>query len=213
MRKILFTTFMLFGYFSFAQTSIGGVITYYFNEYQGNKPDLGAKVYLVDSLKVKDFNVELFNKFTLAENCRGSLPKYNQLIEIYLEEVKRTNGKKKFVDENLKKKKNLENCENSKNEILIFLKENDIETNEKFDNLTKNLYNEILKLNNDFPVKSIDNLGGYNFIVKKGTYYVYVKSNNRKFNNIIENNGQIYIKKIRILENDIKDVSYNFSKI
>jgi len=70
-----------------------------------------------------------------------------------------------------------------------------------------------LKLNNDFPVKSIDNLGGYNFIVKKGTYYVYVKSNNRKFNNIIENNGQIYIKKIRILENDIKDVSYNFSKI
>ncbi len=50
MKKIIFTFLLCaFSFLSYSQTTVSGVITYYFNQYQGNKPDLGASVTLIDS--------------------------------------------------------------------------------------------------------------------------------------------------------------------
>ena len=47
MKKIIFTFLLCaFSLLSYSQTTVSGVITYYFNQYQGNKPDLGASVTL-----------------------------------------------------------------------------------------------------------------------------------------------------------------------
>ena len=64
MKKIIFTFLLCaFSLLSYSQTTVSGVITYYFNQYQGNKPDLGASVTLIDSATVKNFDYKLYEKF------------------------------------------------------------------------------------------------------------------------------------------------------
>lgn len=51
MKKYLLT--LLLGILSlpiFAQQKISGTVTYFFNEYQGNKADVGAQIFCIDSL-------------------------------------------------------------------------------------------------------------------------------------------------------------------
>lgn len=46
-------------------TKIHGVVTYFFNEYQGDKPDIGAKVYVVDSANCK-FDRDVAFRYDMA---------------------------------------------------------------------------------------------------------------------------------------------------
>ena len=64
MKKIIFSI-LLFGItlFGFSQTTVSGIVTYYFNEYQGNKPDIGASVTLIDSAEVKNFDYKLYENY------------------------------------------------------------------------------------------------------------------------------------------------------
>lgn len=51
----------------FAQKGkIHGVVTYFFNDYQGDKPDLGAHVYAVDSAKCPNYSAEISFQYDLA---------------------------------------------------------------------------------------------------------------------------------------------------
>lgn len=59
---------------SFAQKGkIKGVVTYYFNQYQGDKSDIGAAVYIVDSAKCRSFDTEIPFQYELAsiKNPKG----------------------------------------------------------------------------------------------------------------------------------------------
>ena len=53
MKKILpiLTLFLVFHLATIAFPKIYGVITYYFNQYQGDKPDIGAHITVIDSAK------------------------------------------------------------------------------------------------------------------------------------------------------------------
>lgn len=66
MKSIIFCFSILCASNCIGQTSkIHGVVTYYFNEYQGDKPDIGAKVYVIDSAKCK-FDKDVAFKYDLA---------------------------------------------------------------------------------------------------------------------------------------------------
>lgn len=52
---------------AFAQKGkIHGVVTYFFNDFQGDKPDLGAHVFAVDSVKCPSYSKEIAFQYDLA---------------------------------------------------------------------------------------------------------------------------------------------------
>lgn len=59
---------------------VHGVITYFFNDYQGDKPDLGAQVYAIDSAKCPAYNSDVSFRYYLAsikKTVDDSLDKQN----------------------------------------------------------------------------------------------------------------------------------------
>ena len=59
-----------FSYKTLAQSKVKGTLTYFFNKYQGNKPDTGAKIYVVDSSKALDFDYKIYYTFNTASIFR-----------------------------------------------------------------------------------------------------------------------------------------------
>lgn len=67
MKIILLLAFASLSVTCFAQKAkIHGVITYFFNDFQGDKPDLGAHVYAVDSTKCPNYSKEISFQYDLA---------------------------------------------------------------------------------------------------------------------------------------------------
>lgn len=192
MRKIMILMFLItFGIN--AQTKINGVITYYFNEYQGDKVDLGAKVILLDSAKTKIMNFDLYNKYLKGKSARNRFERWTALY-------------------NEARKKDKAEYKTHLDETIADMKLYDSETQEKFDELDNLLStNVITKLSTEKVFeKTIDNSGSYSFDVNPGTYYICIISKNRDEATKSEVLGLVYIEKIKILKDEVKDVSHNF---
>jgi len=212
MKKIIFT-FILFTFslLNYSQTTVSGVVTYYFNQYQGNKPDLGASVILIDSAKVKNFDYKLYEKFYYGKFYQkmyfSALERYEKYSAVY----KKTEGKKKMAEQNETFKKGMEDAQKDMERHTKELVKYESETPEKAAKISTDLYMQLLKLDDDLPKKTVDANGNYSLNAKPGVYYVLIKSKNRTSSyDILESDGKIYIKKIKISENETKDVSYNF---
>jgi len=211
---LLITLCFLFNFIpSFSQNSkIEGVVTYFFNKYQGDKPDIGAKVYLVDSIQNPDFDFNLYKKFLKAKSNRSMFISYSNLYSSYQELAAKYEGKKRYVNEYndyiKKRDEDKEEAEKYYKEII-----NDgVETDEKFgtfDNLTFSSYYPAIHKDN-IIVKTIGANGDYSIPVNHGTYYVFIVSGNRTGLTRSEILGKIYCSKVVVKENEIKDVSHNF---
>lgn len=212
MKKIILSILLLsITSLSFAQTKVSGVVTYHFNQYQGNKPDIGASVTLIDSAKVKNFDYKLYENFYYGKFYQNIYFSSQARYEKYLEAFKKTEGKKKYTEDNETFKKGMEDAQKDMDrqmEQIVLYKS---ETPEKAAKISTALYMQLLKLDDDLPKKTVDGNGNYSLNVKPGVYYVLIKSKNRTNSyDILESDGKIYIKKIKISENDEKDVSVNF---
>ena len=212
MKKIIFTLLLfIISIIGYSQTTVSGVVTYYFNEYQGNKADIGASVTLIDSLKVKNFDYKLYENYHYGKFYQNMYLKSQERYEKYLAGFKKTEGKKKYAVDNETFKKGMEDAQKDMDghmkQIILYKSE----TPEKFAKISTDLYMQLLKLDDDLPKKTVDGNGNYSINIKPGTYYALIKSKNRANSlSIVENDGKIYIKKIKIAENDNKDVSKNF---
>lgn len=212
MKKLILSIF-LFGitFFGFSQTTVSGVVTYYFNEYQGNKPDIGASVTLIDSAKVKNFDYKLYENYHYGKFYQNLYFSSQARYEKYLEAFKKTEGKKKYAEDNETFKKGMEDAKKDMDRQMEQIVLYNSETPEKAAKITTDLYMQLLKLDDDLPKKTVDGNGNYSLNVKPGVYYVLIKSKNRTSSyDILEGDGKIYIKKIKISENENKDVSLNF---
>lgn len=212
MKKLLFTILLLnISLVCFSQTTISGVVTYYFNEYQGNKPDIGSSVIIIDSAKVKSFDYKFYENYHYGKFYQNLYFNSQLRYEKYLAAFKKTEGKKKYLEDNETFKKGMEDAkkdmENHMKQIVLY----NNETPEKAAKNSTNLYMQLLKLDENLPKKTVDGTGQYSLNVKPGVYYVYIKSKNRNDKlDILELDGKVYIKKIKIEENENKDVSKNF---
>lgn len=161
---------------------ISGVITYFFNDNFGDRPDIGAQVYVIDVRKSSDFNIASYDTFHYGGAYRNMYSSYKQM-------------RKKIPDE-----------------IIENLKKWKVEDDELFEALDTRLTQSILKLTySSFVIKSIvDGNGTYSLTVPPGEYYIFIKSNNRKGLSISEIQGKIYCKKISVKEGDRLNVSVNF---
>ncbi|MEA9413724.1 hypothetical protein [Flavobacterium sp. PL02] len=212
MKKLLFTILLLnISLFSFSQTSISGVVTYYFNQYQGNKPDVGASVIIIDSTKTKSFDYKLYENYHYGKSYQNIYFSSQLRYEKYLAAFKKTEGKKKYLEDNETFRKGMEDAkkdmENQMKQIALY----NHETPEKSAKNSTDLYMQLLKLDDDLPKRTVDGTGHYNLNINPGVYYIYIKSKNRTNRlDILELDGKIYIKKIKIAENENKDISKNF---
>lgn len=212
MKKIIFSLLLLnISVFGFSQTTVSGVVTYYFNQYQGNKTDIGATVILIDSATVKNFDYKLYENYHYGKSYQNMYFQSQVRYDKYLEVFKKTEGKKKYAEDNEKFRKGMEDAKKDMErhmEQMVLYKS---ETPEKSAKISTDLYMQLLKLDDDLPKKTVDGNGNYTMNVKPGIYYVFIRSKNRTSSlNIVESSGKIYIKKIKIAENENKDVSTNF---
>lgn len=211
MRKSIVALVLIFTCFGYSQVKIKGVITYYFNEYQGNKPDIGSTLVIVDTSKVKNFDFDLWNNYYYGKGYRKIQEQntkiYNNYSLLY-ENTKSDKDKK----ENDRFKKEKDDAFNELNKNFERLKKYNSETDEKFNDLDKILFPTLFQFisgKDQFIEVTIDVTGSYNINITPGVYYVFIKSKNRTGLTITDVSGTTYITKVKVSNND-KDVSHNF---
>lgn len=204
--------FLLFPFFSIAQEAeLNGVVTYFFNDYQSNKPDIGAKVYLIDSSSNPNFDFQTLYNFRYGSFYRNLYSRYLEIEKIN-ENIIKEYGKKKLYkqivdDSKLKAEEARSKSKNYYSEMEKY----GVETKEKYDSLDKKCVFMIYKIDqSNSLLKSVNGVGSYSFKLKPGIYYVLMISKNRTSLNMTESTGKIYCEKLRIKENESKDISYNF---
>jgi len=196
-----------------AQSKIKGTLTYFFNNYQGNKPDTGAEIFVVDSLKAPDFDYKIYYTFNTAITYRHI---YNNSAFIFndtKEIVAKYENKKKFKSYYDKNFELMKSNEKKMNESYAELVKIGAETEEKFNELDEKNYNNILKitLSNEHTINTIaDGTGNYTFRLEPGTYYVILQSKGRQGLSISESQGLLHYYKVRLVEDKIIDISKNF---
>lgn len=209
-NSILILLFLISSITGFSQTKISGVITYYFNEYQGNKPDIGASVILIDSSKATNFNYKIYENFHYGKAYQklyfSALERYENYTSIL---AKLKKGKKYDADRE-KMNVGIADAQKDMDKYAKEMARYEFDSAEKSAKTGVDLALQLLKLDEDLPKKTVDSNGNYSMNIKPGVYYVYIKSKNRTSLLMPESDGNVYIKKVRIAENTDKDVSHNF---
>ena len=214
MKKSLLVLFLLSSFCVYSQDStISGVVTYFFNKYQGDKPDIGAKVYVIDSIGNNDFDYESINQLRLGKTYISLYNSYSNLSLQNEQLLKLYGNKKKNAD--LIKSAN-EKSDDYKKEMDKFHAEMikyNVETDEKLKELDKKVSNSYRKTihKEDLISRSINANGDYSIPVNAGTYYVFIVSKNRTGSGMSEVMGKIFCEKVKIKSGQTKDISCNFN--
>jgi hypothetical protein len=214
MKKMYLLMFLLIPALGISQTtSISGVVTYFFNDYQGNKPDIGAKVYIINALTNPALNFGVVDSFITARKCRGLYIGFLEIFSKWDELQKQYEGDKNYQDNYELAKASADKSKEYIDQYYAEMVKYGVETDEKFAALDKRTFSSLLKINDDNSIlRTVDGVGNYSVNVKPGTYYVYIVSKNRSNSNWSETFGKIYYQRVIIKENQTKDVSYNFDQ-
>ena len=218
MKRVLFVPLIMFHFFAEAQnTTVSGVITYFFNEYQGNKPDLGAKAYLIEKKTVPYFDISMLENFNQGLSNRELYASLIKLESIYLTHMKQYEGKKKHKAEYDDYKLKYDDTKKSENECLEEMKKYGVDTDQKLKDLDKTVFSILSKANGALPsenqksyTKTIDANGNYSFNTKAGDYYILIISKNRTGYNMSTVLGKFYCKELSIKDGENVEISTNF---
>lgn len=210
--EVILTVMIISSSFAVAQTGqISGVVTYYFNQYQGNKPDIGAKLFVVVDDGTTALEASCIDSLIKARTFSDMYQSYLRMEGEYLAMAAREEGKKKYKQQYEEYKKTAIERRAEANIYADSLRKYKVESEDLFDALSKRAYNAYTSLGSKALIeKSIDATGSYVANVKPGTYYVVIKSANRHKVSIAEVLGTLFIKKVTVGEGGIKDVSTNF---
>jgi hypothetical protein len=163
-------------------STISGVVTYYFNQNYGDKPDVGAEIYIVDSLKCPEFNKAIVDSFSI-----GSFYKSVQINRSYFITSKQEVAAK-LKEYKIESKEAFEAFDKRASDNIY-----------KLEN-SKNTYKLVA-----------DGNGNYSKKLNAGTYYVLIRSKHRNGIFLTNIMGKIYLQTVKIAENEDVAVNYNFS--
>jgi len=216
MKKIYILFFVLIPIIGISQNAtISGVVSYFFNENIGDKPDIGAKVYILDSIQNPKFDYDLYKNFHNAQFYKSLYNSYlaikaqnDELLNIY-------GNKKRYAIQKESAMKQKVDIQKDLDDYFAKMTEYGVETNTKFEVLDKKTFESYYPMINDkdnenVMLKTIGATGDYSFSIKPSTYYIFIVSKNRTGHNMSDIMGKIYCKKIIIKEGQSKDVSNNF---
>lgn len=164
---------------------ISGVVTYFFNDNYGDKPDIGAKVIIANAENLPDFNYNIVEGF-----LHGKL--YRSLYNSYV-----ARGDKKGL-------------ESIMDQVRLY----QVETQEKFNSLDNRAADELSKIKFKNAVYNInlvvDGNGTVSTSVPQRKYFVYVISNNRTGDNVCEMMGKIYFTTITVKAGETANFAAKF---
>lgn len=195
MKRLTFIcAICLFSFVGISQNSqISGVVSYFYNDDQGDKPDIGATVYLLNSLKVLDLNYETYDSLSHSCISLNKARAYGKISDEY----------------GLKGNSKWKEYEKMANEAYESGKQFGVK---RINEIDKN-FNSMLNKSNitQFPNRNVDGAGNYSFLnVPNGVYYVCIISKGRKGNLLSNAEGKIYLKKVAVKENETINVNCNF---
>lgn len=164
---------------------ISGVVTYYFNENYGDKPDVGTEVLIIDVAHVPNLHSATIDSFLYVKT-------YKSLYNLY------DKGGGKIPED-----------------VIRIIKAYGVETKEGFDNLDNRAGEELFKMRFDkafYTIKLItDGNGGFSSNVPVGNYYVYIRSNHRDGKNMTEVLGRVVFKKVEVRAGETATVNAKFN--
>lgn len=181
---------------SFAQTgTIKGVITYYFNQNYGFKPDVGAKISVLSEANYKI----LLQK---VDSCLANIATYESNLILAKDLMDKSENELNALSPFTKSKKIKEFKDKYEASKRNYEKEKEFVINA---NMCRNIVFDKFQANaNDFEKTIADGSGNYSFKLEPGNYGILLSSK-QKIGNII--------KGIIIKENKDTDFSYQFDKL
>lgn len=215
MKKITYLLLILFiGFNSYSQCKVKGVVSYFFNKYQGDKPDLGAVVYVVDSALVKNYDENLNHNFSQAKTYKTIYENYTKLsadLEKNAKVYEKRKRLKTYYDQMLDKVKEYKK---ESDDAYEKLKSFNAETDEKFKQLDDSNFSNLIKVTMSNKAKEtvVDGSGNYEIDLNTGTYYVVIKSKNRNSISTSEALGKTFSGKAILKTGDVKNISTNFDQ-
>jgi hypothetical protein len=161
--------------------TLSGVVTFFFNKYQDNKPDLGAEVFIADSVFVSDIDIEAIKLYKKASFMRNIYKDY------------KASGL------------------NVPDNVINDLRSYGAETEGEFKTIDKKATANVLKVQYAVNAVKlfIDGNGTFSTNLPKGTYYVLIRSKNRTDLSVTELLGKVYFEKIKIT-NQNKTINTKF---
>jgi len=224
MKKMLFVLGLFISCGVSAQHgTVKGVVTYFYNEYQGDKADIGANVLAIDSTQFQDFDYEMIKRYKEGVFYRNLYFSYMEIIaqdEMLIEIFGKKKKDKEKLEKQLIMKKDNELRRDSYYEKMVKC---GVETQEKYKELDSNVFSNIMEtrnkkvngevvINHDIPKETINATGSYSMDLAPGVYYILITSKNRRISHSMsENMGKIYLTKVIIEEGKTIDISHNFN--
>ena len=212
MKKVTFLVVAILLYaFSFAQNaSLKGVVTYYFNKYQGDKPDVGAKVFAVDSASYVE-NSKVLDSFRTASTYQSIYESSLYVAKSYKDLAAMIKGKKKqadtYADYMNKYTEALADAEKSKLKLMSI---NAFEKKD-FNALdTRALIALLTAQTESNQNTTVDGVGNYSLSLPPNVYYIIVISNSRKRSTVSEIGGSFAVKKVDLKNKTQAEFSKKF---
>lgn len=197
MRTIsLFSIVCFLSYTTYAQQKISGTITYRFNQYQGDRADIGATVFITDSA------ASLINYKTLDSAILADY-EYSSWKEIKALEATHNS----MVDATYPRKKREENyykiSERDKRDSANWNIGTPIA-----DSLDARGLAELRKFQLAEYITKADGVGNYSLNIRKpGTYYVLLQSANHRGHRLVSAAGELHLFRVQLKEGDEKNIS------
>ena len=199
MRKIiiLFSVALPLMFLSCKKTgSISGVATYYFNETQGDKPDVGAKVYLtkenVDSVK---YLLEAYSLKDDIERYKLYITSCRDLIDIC---EKNINSARRNNDEIQKYRDEISKTEKEKRDLEAKIEKLETELKEGICDSELDIIGNYMDIITSDKTKqtTVDGAGNYSFPqVEIGDYFIIFTSNGIQKPNRL---GNVKIREVKV---------------
>jgi hypothetical protein len=210
MKKILLLL-MILPLLSQAQSKVSGVVTYFFNKYQGDKADIGSKVYLITNNEISKHDINAIDSFQIGKTYRKLYSDYILMKAEYLPLVKQYEGKKRYKEKYDEYKAHYDDLDKSVikyyNECLKY----GVETDEKFKILDERVFRTLYMLTESAVSKTtVDGVGNYSILAAPGVYYILIVSKNRTGTSISDVMGKFYLKRFEIKTNENVDMSCRF---
>lgn len=177
---------------------LSGVVTYYFNENYGDKPDVGAKIYIInrDSAKVNFIKQFVKDKrsIDIGESYQGLKETKKSLIESYKSSLNKPYYSKIEKEEFRKKIEELEM-------EITQIPNIDTSFTRGFEVTADSAFRQIYFLQSNSKVFIADGAGAYSSNLKPGNYYVLIVSNHREGRTLADYDGQIAFSSV-VIESD-----------
>ena len=181
---------------------VTGVVTYFFNKAQGDKADIGAKVYLIEG------KIDTLSKALQISHFREDIEKAEMSLED--QEVAKNSeypSVRSYYSEDIVafSKQTIEDSKEAIKTLLADFKMSEV-------SLIMKAYSQksrfLSALNKEVLSSSVDATGRYALKVPKGKYTLVIVSNNREGSGLLEIEGKMFIEEIEIKEPLQKDVRF-----